>query len=117
MTQAANLAKPRSLGTRRDTVQFDQGRHYRAKIGYLLLATEQTITDDVYTLAPSGVGLHFTRVAIADSITVETLQSQADLLAEAASISGVMTMGAASLGTSMKVGRPNSTPKYPQKPP
>ncbi len=86
MTQAANLAKPRSLGTRRDTVQFDQGRHHRAKIGYLLLATEQTITDDVYTLAPSGVGLHFTRVAIADSITVETLQSQADLLAEAAGL-------------------------------
>ena len=67
-------------------VTFDQGRHHRAKIGYLLLATEQTIPDDVYKLAPKGVGLHFTRVAIPDSITVETLQAQSGLLAEAAAL-------------------------------
>lgn len=67
-------------------IRFDLGRHYRAKIGYLLLATEQTITDDVYTLRPAGVGVHFTRVAIPDSITVETLQAQASLLAEAAAL-------------------------------
>ena len=75
------MAKPPA-----EPVRFDDGRHRRAKIGYLLLATEQTITDDVYTLAPSGVGLHFTRVAIPDSITVESLEAQADLLAEAAAL-------------------------------
>lgn len=63
-------------------VRFDKGRHHRAKIGYVLLATEQTIEDDVMKLRPEGVGVHFTRVAIPDSITNSTLAAQADLLAD-----------------------------------
>jgi len=65
--------------------RFDQGRHFRAKIGYVLLATEQTIEDDVMKLQPDGVGAHFTRAPIADSITNETLAAQAGLLADCAS--------------------------------
>ena len=64
---------------------FDQGRHWRAKIGYVLLATEQTIQDDVMQLRPEGVGIHFARAAIPDSITNETLAAQIDLLADCAS--------------------------------
>ena len=71
---AVNLPKAR----------FDQGRHYRAKIGYVLLATEQTVEDDVMRLCPSGVGVHFTRAAIPDSITSETLSAQAKLLGDCA---------------------------------
>ncbi|NOX72385.1 MAG: arylmalonate decarboxylase [Alphaproteobacteria bacterium] len=63
---------------------FDAGRHARAKIGFVLLATEQTIEDDIFTLRPPGVGVHFTRAPIPDSITVETLAKQADELANAA---------------------------------
>jgi len=66
-------------------VLFDHGRHHRAKIGYVLLATEQTIQDDVMKLRPEGVGIHFARAAIPDSITNETLAAQADLLADCAS--------------------------------
>lgn len=66
-------------------VSFDHGRHHRAKIGYVLLATEQTIQDDAMKLRPEGVGIHFARAAIADSITNETLAAQADLLADCAS--------------------------------
>ncbi len=65
-------------------IRFDQGRHPRAKLGFVLLATEQTVQDDVYTLRPPGVGVHFARAAIADSITTETLAAQADLLAPCA---------------------------------
>ena len=65
-------------------IRFDAGRHPRAKIGYLLLATEQTVQDDVYRLRPEGVGVHFTRVPIPDSITSDTLSAQAGLLADAA---------------------------------
>ncbi len=64
--------------------RFDAGRHPRAKIGYVLLATEQTVEDDVFALRPEGVGVHFTRVANADSITSETLAAQAELLADCA---------------------------------
>ncbi len=66
-------------------VRFDQGSHARAKIGYVLLATEQTVQDDVIRLRPPGVGIHFTRAAIDDSITNESLAAQADLLADCAS--------------------------------
>ncbi len=65
--------------------EFDRGSHYRAKIGYVLLATEQTIQDDVMLLRPGGVGIHFTRAAIPDSITSENLAAQIDLLADCAS--------------------------------
>jgi maleate isomerase len=65
-------------------IEFDRGRHYRAKIGYVLLATEQTVQDDVMQLRPDGVGIHFTRAAIPDSITNDTLLAQADLLADCA---------------------------------
>ena len=65
-------------------IRFDEGRHARAKLGFVLLATEQTIEDDVFTLRPDGVGVHFTRAAIPDSITVDSLLHHADDLARAA---------------------------------
>lgn len=75
-----------TLGSPQREIRFDRGRNYRAKIGYLLLATEQTIQDDVMALRPEGVGMHFTRTPIPDSITVETLGRIGDNLAEAASL-------------------------------
>ncbi len=71
------------ISTPRD-IQFDQGRHPRAKLGFVLLATEQTVQDDVLSMCPDGVGVHFARAAIPDSITSETLAAQADLLADCA---------------------------------
>lgn len=65
-------------------VEFDCGRHHRAKIGYVLLAAEQTVQVDVIRLRPDGVGIHFTRAAISDSITNESLAAQADLLVDCA---------------------------------
>ena len=56
------------LATPPRQIHFDDGRHARAKICYVLLATEQTVQDDVMRLRPPGVGVHFTRAGIADSI-------------------------------------------------
>ena len=67
-----------------ETIRFDAGRHTRAKLGFVLLATEQTVQDDVMALRPDGVGVHFARVAIPDSITSASLAAQADLLADSA---------------------------------
>ncbi|MCB4457336.1 maleate cis-trans isomerase family protein [Leisingera sp. McT4-56] len=64
---------------------FDKGRHHRAKIGFVLLATEQTIEDDMFLLRPDGVGVHFARAWIGDSITVDSLSRHAGDLARAAS--------------------------------
>jgi len=56
-------------------VRFDRGRHPRAKLGFLLLANEQTVEDDVFRLTPAGVGVHFTRLAMSNDATVETLRA------------------------------------------
>jgi maleate isomerase len=80
-----SVQAPVDVTSRPYDVTFDRGRHHRAKFGYVLLATEQTVQDDVMKLRPDGVGTHFTRAAIPDSITNETLAARADLLADCAS--------------------------------
>ncbi|EEE35007.1 Asp/Glu racemase [Rhodobacteraceae bacterium KLH11] len=42
-------------------VRFDKGRHHRAALGFVVLASEQTVESDVYKLAPEGVGVFFSR--------------------------------------------------------
>lgn len=106
-------------------VRFDRGVHWRAKIGYLLLATEQTVQDDIVALRPEGVGVHITRVAIPDLITVETLAAQADLLADAARLllpdgsldvvcyactSGSLVVGEDRVFAELKTGQPQAVP-------
>ncbi len=107
------------------TPQFDAGVHHRAKIGYVLLATEQTIQDEIHRLCPDGVGVHVSRVAIPDSITVETLAAQAELLADAASLmlpdgsldvvcygctSGSLVIGEERVNAELKRGQPGAIP-------
>ncbi len=103
--------------------EFDLGCHHRAKIGYVLLATEQTIQDDVMKLRPEGVGIHFTRASIPDSITSESLAAQIDLLADCASTllpdgsldvicyactSGSLVMGEERVHEELNKGAPNA---------
>lgn len=106
-------------------IPFDKGRHWRAKIGYVLLATEQTIQDDVMALRPDGVGIHIARAPIPDSITAETLMAQADHLAEAAATllpdrslnvacyactSGSLVIGEERVFAELRKGAPNAVP-------
>jgi maleate isomerase len=106
-------------------VRFDAGRHSRAKVGYILLATEQTIQDDVMKLRPDGVGVHFARAAIPDSITTATLSAQADLLADCAAsllpdgsldvvcyacTSGSLVIGEERVFAELKKGAPRAIP-------
>lgn len=65
-------------------MRFDEGRHPKGKLGFVLLATEQTITDDMVRICPEGVGLHFARVHNPDSITNENLAAIAPELTVAA---------------------------------
>ena len=63
---------------------FDEGQNRRAKLGFVLLATEQTIEENMFRMCPADIGLHFTRAPIPDSITVESLSQMAGDLAGAA---------------------------------
>lgn len=74
-----------SNATSQEQELFDEGMHPRAKLGFVLLATEQTIEENMFRMCPKGVGLHFTRAYNPDSITVESLTNQAEDLARAAS--------------------------------
>ena len=105
--------------------RFDDGRHNRAKLGFVLLATEQTIEDDAMRLRPPGVGMHFSRIAIPDSITVESLTTAADGLGDAAALilpdgsldvisyactSGSLVVGEDRVFAALKAGQPNAQP-------
>lgn len=65
-------------------VRFDQGRHPRARLGFILTAGDRTTEFDVMRMAPPGVGVHFTRVAMPDEITIESLATVANGLSTAA---------------------------------
>jgi maleate isomerase len=111
--------------TPRPGIRFDRGSHWRAKIGFVLLATEQTIQDDVMRLRPPGVGIHFARAFIPDRIANDTLASQLGLLAEAsasllpdgsldvvcyACTSGSIVMGEERVHAELTRGNPNAKP-------
>ncbi len=106
-------------------IEFDQGRHDRAKIGFILLATEQTIQDDVMALRPDGVGMHFARIATPDNISEKNLLAAGDLLAPAAAsllpdgtlnvvsyacTSGSLVLGGDRVDAELRKGAPNAKP-------
>lgn len=73
-----------SLG--RGDIRFDAGRHRKAKLGFVLLAMEQTIEGDMFKQAPDGVGVHFQRAPMANKVDVETLSAMASGIGDAAAL-------------------------------
>jgi len=70
----------------RGGIRFDAGRHHKAKLGFVLLAMEQTIEEDMFRLAPDGVGVHFQRAPMANRVDVDTLASMASGIGDAAGL-------------------------------
>jgi maleate isomerase len=69
------------------TPEFDAGRNWRARLGFVLISNDATIEDDMRKMAPEGVGLHFTRAAMPNECTVASLASmEAGLAAAAANL-------------------------------
>ena len=66
-------------------VQFDKGRHWRARIGFVLLPSEPTIEVDMLRYMPPGVGVHFTRTQMPREISPTSLSECAKDLAASAS--------------------------------
>jgi maleate isomerase len=67
-------------------IEFDRGRHDRAKMGFVLLAMEQTIEEDMFRLRPPGVGVHFCRAPMANRVSVATLGAMAVGIGDAATL-------------------------------
>ena len=70
----------------RPGIVFDEGRFPRAKLGFVLLSSEQTVESEMMRHVPDGVGVHFTRAPNPDEITAETLAAMIDGLADAAGV-------------------------------
>lgn len=80
------VAQLKPVHSRPREVRYDEGRHPRAKLGFVVLAMEQTVEDDVFRLTPPGVGVHFSRVAMANEATVETLKTMGPRIRDAAGL-------------------------------
>jgi maleate isomerase len=83
-----NVATKMSRGESPATLEpeFDQGRHPRARIGFVLLPSEVVIEQDMFAMAPAGVGVHFSRAQMPEGVTVANLAAMKAGLSDAAAL-------------------------------
>lgn len=72
------------INSPRRKVEFDKGRHGRAKLGFILMSTDLAAEADFFDMAPRDVGVHITRLKTDDYTTNETLARHIEHMAEAA---------------------------------
>jgi maleate isomerase len=63
---------------------LDEGRHHRARIGFILMSTDLAAEADFFDMAPDGVAVHVTRLKTDDYTTNETLARHIEHMADAA---------------------------------
>lgn len=66
-------------------VEFDEGRHHRARLGFILMSTDLAAEADLFDMVPEGVAVHITRLKTEDHTTNETLSRHIEYMADAAS--------------------------------
>lgn len=64
---------------------LDQGKHHRARLGFILMSTDLAAESDFFAMAPAGVAVHITRLKTDDYTTNETLARHIEHMADAAS--------------------------------
>ena len=72
------------VGSEKWEPEFDNGTAWRARLGFVLISNDTIIEEDMFRLAPEGVGVHFTRARMPTGCTVENLASMEACLADAA---------------------------------
>ncbi|MCP4318157.1 MAG: arylmalonate decarboxylase [Hyphomicrobiales bacterium] len=70
--------------TRRE-VRYDKGTNWRAQLGFIVISTDLVMEENIFRLAPEGVGTSIARLNCATECTVESLAAQIDGMAQAAS--------------------------------
>lgn len=74
-----------NITSKKRNVEFDEGKHFRAKIGFILMSTDLAGESDFFNMAPKDVGIHITRLKTDDHTTNETLSRHIEYMADAAS--------------------------------
>ena len=65
--------------------EMNHGRHWRAKLGFILMSTDLAAEGDFFDMVPNDVAVHITRLKTDDYTTNETLSRHIDFMADAAS--------------------------------
>lgn len=106
-------------------VELDAGKHWRARLGFILMSTDLAAESDFFDMVPEGVAVHITRLKTDDYTTNETLARHLDTMADAASriqpdtrpdvisyscTSGSIVIGEQAVMREIKKGAPNSRP-------
>lgn len=65
--------------------ELGEGRHFRARLGFILMSTDLAAEADFFDMVPDGVAVHITRLKTDDYTTSETLARHIDHMADAAS--------------------------------
>lgn len=73
------------ISSKSRTPELDGGRHYRAKLGFILMSTDPSAESDFKDMAPEGVAVYVTRLKTDDHTTNETLSRHIEHMADAAS--------------------------------
>ena len=66
-------------------VELDAGRHWRARLGFILMSTDLAAEADLFAMVPEAVAIHITRLKTDDYTTNETLARHLETMADAAS--------------------------------
>ena len=67
-------------------VELDDGKHWRAKLGFILMSTDLAAESDFFSMVPDGVAVHITRLKTDDYTTNETLAQHLAQMADAAAL-------------------------------
>lgn len=65
--------------------ELDAGKHYRARLGFILMSTDLAAESDFFAMVPDAVAVHVTRLKTDDYTTNETLARHIEHMADAAS--------------------------------
>lgn len=106
-------------------VELDQGKHWRARLGFILMSTDLAAESDFFDMVPDGVAVHIARLKTDDYTTNETLARHLDTMADTAAriqpdirpdvisyscTSGSIVNGEEAVMREIKKGAPYSTP-------
>ena len=66
-------------------IEMNEGRHNRAKLGFILMSTDLAAESDFFDMVPKNVAIHITRLKTDDYTTNKTLSKHIEHIADAAS--------------------------------
>ncbi len=73
------------IRSERRAVEYDAGTNPRAQLGFIVIATDLVMEDNIARLTPRGVGTSIARLAMPRECNVQTLSDQITHMAHAAS--------------------------------